>query len=149
MTRRARQLLAPAPDSGLPLPVVNQIQLSPAITRAAEREFHSRLGIVTESYSPLGGSGGDLLSAPILVQLAEKYDKTPAQVVLRWAIQRGTSIVPKSTRVERLRENLDLFDFELNGEEMAAISGLNRNRRFNDPGVFCESAFNTFFPIYE
>jgi D-xylose reductase len=57
--------------------------------------------------------------------------------------------VPKSTRVERLRENLDVFDFELDGDEMAAISGLDRNRRFNDPGVFCESAFNTFFPIYE
>jgi D-xylose reductase len=70
-------------------------------------------------------------------------------VVLRWGVQRGTSVVPKSSRRERLRENLAIFDFELSTTEMNSISALNRNRRFNDPGVFCEAAFNTFFPIYE
>jgi D-xylose reductase len=58
-------------------------------------------------------------------------------------------VIPKTTRVERLRENLAVFDFELSDEEMQAISGLNRDRRFNDPGVFCEAAFGTFCPIYE
>lgn len=107
------------------VPAVNQIQLSPAITRIAEREFHTKLGIVTESYSPLGGSGGDLLSAPILVQLAEKYDKTPAQVVLRWHIQQGLVTIPKSGNPERMRENLDVFDFALDPLDLAEIAILD------------------------
>jgi D-xylose reductase len=69
--------------------------------------------------------------------------------VLHWAVQRGTAAIPKTSKAERLRENLAIFDFELSKSEMDAISALDRNRRFNDPGVFCEKAFNTFFPIYE
>jgi D-xylose reductase len=80
---------------------------------------------------------------------AQRHGKTPAQVVLRWGVQRGTAVVTKTSRPERLAENLALFDFELSTDEMAAISALNRNRRFNDPGVFCEAAFHTFCPIYE
>jgi len=70
-------------------------------------------------------------------------------VVLRWGVQRGTAIIPKTSKVERMVENISLFDFQLTQEEMTQISGLNKNRRFNDPGFFCEVAFNTFFPIYE
>jgi D-xylose reductase len=69
--------------------------------------------------------------------------------VLRWAVQRGTAIVPKTTRPERLKENLALFDFQLSAGEMQTLSSMNRNRRFNDPGDFCEAAFGRFFPIYE
>jgi D-xylose reductase len=69
--------------------------------------------------------------------------------VLRWAIQRGTAVVPKTSQPARLTENLALFDFELSPDEMQSISSLDRGRRFNDPGVFCESAFGTFCPIYE
>jgi D-xylose reductase len=69
--------------------------------------------------------------------------------VLRWGVQRGTAVIPKTSRRERLPENLAVFDFELSSDEMCAISSLDRNRRFNDPGVFCEKAFNTFFPIFE
>jgi D-xylose reductase len=90
-----------------------------------------------------------VLSQPAVVAAAERVRRTPAQVVLRWAVQRGTAVVPKTSRPERLRENLALFDFELSAAEMAAIGGLDRGRRFNDPGHFCEAAFNTFFPIYE
>jgi D-xylose reductase len=64
-------------------------------------------------------------------------------------VQRGTAVIPKTSRPERLKENLAIFDFELAPSEMAAIDALDRGRRFNDPGVFCEAAFNTFFPIYE
>jgi len=64
-------------------------------------------------------------------------------------VQRGTAIVPKSSHPGRLAENLALFDFELSEDEMTAIAGLNANRRYNDPGSFCEQAFGTFFPIYE
>jgi D-xylose reductase len=64
-------------------------------------------------------------------------------------VQRGTAVIPKTSRPERLAENLALFDFALSVEQMAAIDDLDEGRRFNDPGVFCERAFNTFFPIYE
>jgi 2,5-diketo-D-gluconate reductase A len=107
------------------VPAVNQIQLSPAITRAAEREFHDRHGIVTESYSPLGGSGASLLDAPLLAQLGEKYDKTPGQLVLRWHIQNGLVVIPKSGDPQRMRENLDVFDFALDPQDLAEMSILD------------------------
>ncbi|UZX01589.1 aldo/keto reductase [Arthrobacter sp. CDRTa11] len=107
------------------VPAVNQIQLSPAITRTAEREFHAEHGIVTESYSPLGGSGASLLDAPVLVQLGEKYDKTPGQLVLRWHIQNGFVTVPKSGDPERMKENLDVFNFALDPQDLAEISILD------------------------
>ncbi len=107
------------------VPAVNQIQLSPAITRAADREFNARHGIVTESYSPLGGSGASLLGAPLLTQLGEKYDKTPAQLVLRWHIEQGLVVIPKSGDPERMRENLDIFDFSLDPQDLAELAILD------------------------
>jgi len=107
------------------VPAVNQIQLSPAITRVAEREFHARHGIVTESYSPLGGSGASLLDAPLLSQLGEKYDKTPGQLVLRWHIQNGLVVIPKSGDPGRMRENLDVFDFALDPQDLAEMAILD------------------------
>ena len=107
------------------VPAVNQIQLSPAITRTAEREFHEKHGIVTESYSPLGGSGASLLDAPILSQLAEKHGKTPGQLVLRWHIQHGLVTIPKTANPERLRENLDVFDFALDPQDLAELAILD------------------------
>jgi D-xylose reductase len=103
------------------------------------------------SYLSLGMAGREesVLEQDCVREAARHYGKTPAQIVLRWGVQRGTAIIPKTSRPERLAENLALFDFELSAEEMAAISALNRNRRFNDPGVFCEAAFHTFCPIYE
>ena len=107
------------------VPAVNQIQLSPAITRTLEREFHSRHGIVTESYSPLGGSGAGLLGAPILSRLAEKHGKTPGQLVLRWHIQNGLVTIPKTSSSERMAENLDVFDFALDPQDLAELSILD------------------------
>ncbi|MBT2530974.1 aldo/keto reductase [Arthrobacter sp. ISL-48] len=104
------------------VPAVNQIQLSPAITRVAEREFHTRHGIVTEAYSPLGGSGASLLDAPVLAQLGEKYGKTPGQLVLRWHIQQGIVTIPKSGNPDRIAENLDVFDFALDPQDLAEIA---------------------------
>jgi len=89
------------------------------------------------------------MNESIVQEIAGHYNTTPAQVLLGWGVQRGTGVIPKTSRPERLRENLAIFDFELTRDEIAAISALNRNRRFNDPGDFCEPAFNTFFPIYE
>ena len=70
-------------------------------------------------------------------------------MILRYAVQRGTAAIPKSSKVERLIENISVFDFNLSQAEMAVIDGLNKNRRFNDPGHFAEGAFGTFCPIYE
>ncbi|MEO5315119.1 aldo/keto reductase [Pseudarthrobacter sp. CC12] len=107
------------------VPAVNQIQLSPAITRRAEREFHDRHGIVTESYSPLGGSGAGLLAAPILSRLAEKHGKAPGQVVLRWHVQNGLVTIPKTASPTRMADNLDVFDFVLDPQDLADLAALD------------------------
>lgn len=90
-----------------------------------------------------------VLEQEVVVNAAKEHGKTPAQVALRWGVQRGCTIIPKSSNVERLKENLSIFDFELTEREMESISALNINRRFNDPGDFCEAAFNHFSPIYD
>jgi 2,5-diketo-D-gluconate reductase A len=107
------------------VPAVNQIQLTPAVTRTVEQEFHQKHGIVTESYSPLGGSGAGLLDAPILTQLAEKHGKTPGQLVLRWHVQHGLVTIPKTANPDRMRENLDIFNFTLDPQDLAELAILD------------------------
>ncbi|QIZ97297.1 aldo/keto reductase [Leifsonia sp. PS1209] len=106
------------------VPAVNQIQLSPAIQRREQRAYDSEHGIVTESWSPLG-AGGDLLRSPVLTEIAEKHDKTPGQVVLRWHIQNGLVVIPKSSNAQRLAENFDVFGFELDAADLAGIDTLD------------------------
>lgn len=110
-------------DEGL-APDVNQIQLDPRHTRPDSREFHTQHGIVTESWSPLG-KGGDLLQEQTLTSLAEKYGKTPGQIVLRWHLQLGAVVIPKSARPERIRQNIDVFDFELDPDDVDSISAMD------------------------
>lgn len=105
-------------------PAVNQIQLSPRITRPDQRAYDSEQGIVTEAWSPLG-AGNDLLQEPILVSIAEKYGKSPAQVVLRWHIELGIVAIPRSANPRRIGENIDIFDFSLTADEIALISALD------------------------
>lgn len=105
-------------------PAVNQIQLSPAIQRREQRAYGVEHGIVTESWSPIGGSG-DLLSAPVLAEVAAKHGRTVGQVVLRWHVQNGLVAIPKSRNPERMAENLAVFDFELDAEDLAAIDSLD------------------------
>lgn len=140
-------------------PMVLQIESHPRLTQEALLRLARQYGLAVTAFSPLGaasyveldmaGDSDSVLTEPVVAEAAARLHRSPAQVVLRWAVQRGTAIIPKTSRRERLRENLALFDFSLNEEEMAGISALNRNRRFNDPGVFCEAAFNTFYPIYD
>ncbi|MGJ4845761.1 aldo/keto reductase [Leifsonia sp. Le1] len=106
------------------VPAVNQIQLSPAIQRREQRAYDSEHGIVTESWSPLG-AGGDLLRSPVLAEIAEKHDRTPGQVVLRWHIQNGLVVIPKSSNAQRLAENFDVFGFELDAADLAGIDTLD------------------------
>ena len=114
------RLLAEAPIR----PAVNQIQLNPRITRPEQCAYNSKQGIVTEAWSPLG-AGNDLLKIPILATIGAKYDKTPAQVVLRWHIELGIVAIPRSSNPERIAQNIDIFDFVLTSDEVVAISALD------------------------
>jgi 2,5-diketo-D-gluconate reductase A len=107
-------------------PHVNQVQLDPRIPRLEERRYHALHGIVTETWSPLA-KGNDLLRDATVVDIARAHGKTPAQVVLRWHVQQGLVPIPKTSRPERLAENLAVFDFELGEAEMAALAGLDRH----------------------
>jgi 2,5-diketo-D-gluconate reductase A len=107
-------------------PHVNQVQLDPRIVRADQRSYHEAHGIVTESWSPLA-QGGDLLAERAIVDIAEKRSRTPAQIVLRWHVQLGLIPIPKTSRPERLAENIDVFDFELSPAEMADLAELDRH----------------------
>ncbi|ASN18508.1 aldo/keto reductase [Arthrobacter sp. YN] len=106
------------------VPAVNQIQVSPSIPRPAARAYNERHGIITESYSPLGASS-DLLNAPVLTGIGGKYGKTPGQVVLRWHVQQGLVAIPKTANPERMQENLDVFDFELDQEDLSKLQTLD------------------------
>ncbi len=108
------------------VPDVNQIQLSPYSTREESRAYHATHGIVTESWSPLGASSGDLRNDPTITEIAEVHGKSPTQVVLRWHIQLGLVAIPRSGNPGRIAENIDIFDFELSSEEMDRISALDR-----------------------
>ncbi len=140
-------------------PAVLQIESHPYLTQEKIMRFCREEDIAVTAFSPLGASSylelgmasehESVLDTAVVQDIATRVMRTPAQVVLRWGIQRGTAIIPKTSRVERLSENAALFDFELDDADMKAITALNRNQRFNDPGVFAEAAFNTFFPIYE
>lgn len=113
---------------GSPLvPAVNQIELHPGLQQRELRELHAESGIVTEAWSPL--AQGAVLGEPVLTSIAERYGKSPAQVVLRWHLQLGNVVIPKSVTPSRIRENADVFDFALTDEEMTAIAGLDRDLR--------------------
>jgi diketogulonate reductase-like aldo/keto reductase len=123
-------------DSGSTVPAVNQIELHPNLPQAELRAFHAAHGIATEAWSPLG-QGKGLLADPALAALAAKHGRTPAQVVLRWHLQLGNVVIPKSVTPSRIRENLDVFGFELDADDLAAIGALDNGHRLGpDPANF-------------
>jgi 2,5-diketo-D-gluconate reductase A len=116
-------------------PAINQIELHPYFQQAELRRQHRELGIVTEAWSPL--AQGAVLSDPAIVEIAGAHAKTPGQVVIRWHLQLGNVVIPKSVTPERIRENFDVFDFELSESEMQAIEDLDAGKRIGpDPDVF-------------
>lgn len=118
------------------IPAVNQIELHPQLQQIAAREYHAEQGIATEAWSPLG-SGRGLLEVPAIIAIAQKHGRTPAQVVLRWHLQLGNVVIPKSVTPSRIKENIEVFDFSLDTEDIAAIAALNENRRLGpDPATF-------------
>ena len=117
------------------VPTVNQIELHPRFHQVELRAWHEEHGIATEAWSPLGQ--GAPLGEAAIVAIAERHGRTPAQAVLRWHLQLGNVAIPKTVTPARMRENIEVFDFELDEDEMAAIAGLDTGRRFGpDPATF-------------
>ena len=117
------------------VPAVNQIEVHPYLTNETVRAYGADHGIATEAWSPIAQGG--VLDDPTIVTIAERVDRTPAQVTLRWHVQRGDIVFPKSVTESRVRENFALFDFELTDADLAAISALNRDERTGpDPDSF-------------
>lgn len=117
------------------VPAVNQIELHPLLQQQELRELHAQLGIATEAWSPLGQ--GSLLTNPAVTAVAEAHGKTPAQVLIRWHIQLGNIVIPKSVTPARIVSNFDVFDFELTEQDMASISALGDGTRLGpDPRTF-------------
>ena len=113
------------------VPDVNQIELNPYATRPGPREFHAEHGIATQSWAPIG-HGRELLHERAIVEIAERHGRTAAQVVLRWHVQLGLTLVPKSSRAQRMAENIAIFDFSLSAEEIVAISALDQGEEYAD-----------------
>ncbi|MDT0411177.1 MULTISPECIES: aldo/keto reductase [Streptomyces] len=109
------------------VPVLNQVELHPGLQQRELRATHAALGIATEAWSPL--AQGALLKEDALTTLAERHDRSPAQIVLRWHLQSGNIVIPKSVTPARIRENLDVFGFTLSDEDMAAVDALDRGLR--------------------
>ena len=114
-------------DLGGTVPAVNQVELHPALQQHAVTVFNAAHGIATEAWSPL--AQGALLADPAITEIAARHGRTPAQVILRWHLQQGRIVIPKSVTPARIRENLEVFGFELSAGELAAVTALERNGR--------------------
>ena len=140
-------------------PVNLQIERHPYLTQQRLLRYCREQHISVTGFSPLGApsyvsigfadESDSVLKEPVVGQIAETLGCTPGQVVLAWGVQSGTSIVPKTEKPERLKENLAAADITLTDEQMQQIDALDRHRRFNDPGDFCERVFNCFYPIFD
>lgn len=136
------------------VPAVNQIECHPYFQQREVQRFNAEHGILTQAWSPIGGitfyrdgSHGSTLEDPVIAGIARTHGKSAAQVMLRWGLQHGRSVIPKSTRRSRIEENIDVFDFELSGDEMIAIDGLDTDRRGGpEPEAITLEAFGREIP---
>ncbi len=136
------------------VPAVNQIECHPYFAQQAVQEFGAEHGIVTQAWSPIGGitfyrrgNHTSTLEDPVIGNVALAHGKSPAQTMLRWGLQHGRSVIPKSTKTNRIAENIDVFDFELSDEEMAAIDGLDTVRRGGpEPAAITIEAYGRDIP---
>jgi len=115
------------------VPAVNQIQLNPFVIRTEERAANAANGIVTESWSPIGGDGASVLESPVIRAIAEETGKSAGQVVLRWHVQQGLVAIPKSRTASRIADNIAIFDFELTDAQLASITDLDQPGTGVDP----------------
>lgn len=119
------------------VPAVNQVELHPYFNQEPLRKYCAEKGIAIEAWSPLGGQGGSVLDDDRIKAIGKKYGKSPAQVVIRWDLQHGIITIPKSVHQERIKENADVFDFELTQEDMKVLDGLHTGKRVGpDPDTF-------------
>ena len=140
-------------------PSVLQVEMHPFLCQEKLVRFCKELGLGVTAFSPFGADSylplgmaeesERILTHPVLDEIAGRLGRSTAQVALRWAVQRGTVPIPKTQSPKHLRENFEIHDFELSAEDVAAISALDQHKRFNDPAVFGEVAFNTFYPIFD
>ena len=118
------------------IPALNQVEMHPYLQQSSLREFMLKHGVTPQAWSPIG-QGKGLLDDPVLARLAEKHGRTPAQIVLRWHLQVGNVVIPKSVTPSRIRENIAVTDFELDGSDMDAIAALDRSERLGpNPATF-------------
>jgi len=140
-------------------PSVLQIELHPYLAQNTLVQYAHSESIAVTAFSPLGAksyqsigmaeSHESVLEDEVVTSIAGEHGRSAAQIVLRWGIQRGTAVIPKSQQADHLRDNLSALEFELTEKQMAAIDALDRHRRFNDPADFGQKAFNTFYPIFD
>jgi len=136
------------------VPAVNQIEVHPYFAQREVQDFGREHDILTQAWSPIGGitfyregEHTSTLEDPVIVGIAKAHGKSPAQVMLRWALQQGRSVIPKSTKANRIAENIDVFDFELTGEEIAAIDALDTGKRGGpEPEAITLEAFGRPIP---
>mmetsp|Transcript_8699 Transcript_8699/g.13413 ORF Transcript_8699/g.13413 Transcript_8699/m.13413 type:complete len:209 (+) Transcript_8699:217-843(+) len=155
-TQLLRQLLSTAQTIR---PSTLQIEVHPQNAQSKLIRFAKECGLSVTAFSILGASSyieldmatpdDVLLTNPVIVDIAQHHHKSSAQVLIRWAMQRETLPLCKTSNPERMTENRNVFDFELSKEDMQRIDALDQGRRYNDPGVFCEPGMGTFCPIYE
>lgn len=140
-------------------PAMLQVEMHPYLQQPRLLEYCSRIGLPITAYSPFGSSsyielgmdqglGVGVLAHPTVMSIAKKMGRTSAQVCLRWAVQRGTAVISKTSRIDRLTENISVYDFELSAEDMQALAKLDKGLRFNDPGEFCKG-MGMSVPIYD
>jgi diketogulonate reductase-like aldo/keto reductase len=120
--------LADVIDLSFVTPVINQIELHPLLNQAELRAVHADRSIVTQAYSPLGA--GQLVANPTVAKIAAEHGKSPAQILIRWSLQLGNVVIPRSANSERIAENIDVFNFELTPAQMDALNGLDDGTRF-------------------
>src|SRR3954452_1485359 len=136
------------------IPAVNQIESHPYFAQADVQAFGEQHGILAQAWSPIGGitfyregEHTSTLQDPVIAQIAEAHGKTPAQVMLRWGLQHGRSVIPKSTKAHRIAENIDVFDFELTADELVAIDALDTGKRGGpEPEAITLEAFGRDIP---
>jgi len=141
-------------DRATVVPAVNQIECHPYFQQRDVQDFGAGLGILTQAWSPIGGitfyrdgSHGSTLDDPVIADIAAAHGKSPAQVMLRWGLKHGRSVIPKSTKPSRIAKNIDVFDFELSGDELDAIDGLNTGVRGGpEPDAVTLEAFGREIP---
>lgn len=109
-------------------PMVNQVEIHPHNQQTEAKAWHDKYGIQMEAWAPFGEGRGDMFHTPELIVIAEKYGKSVAQVILRWHLQRGIVIIPKSTHLERMEENFHVFDFSLSEDDMAVIATIDKKQ---------------------